>query len=103
MDSTLVRALVALVPILVLLFGAATLYARTKAASALAQVLGAACFIEIGLAHVCEALDLFPSMGWGARGSIGHYLNLASAVLGSGLFLIGYVCHALTRRDTHAA
>jgi|SRR6516162_8245075 len=103
MNPTLVRALVALVPILILLFGAATLYSRIKTVSSLAQVLGALCFIVVGLAHVCEALNLFPSMGWGARGSTGHYVNLVSTVLGSGLFLAGYVCHALGRRDTHAA
>ena len=103
MNPALARALVALVPILVLFFGAATLYARVKTASALAQVLGAVCLVVVGLAHVCEALNLFPSMGWGAKDSVGHYVNLASVVLGSGLFLIGYVCHARSKRDAHAA
>ena len=88
---------------LVLFFGAATLYARIKTGSALVQVLGAACLLVVALAHVCEALNLFPSMGWGAKGSVGHYIDLASAVLGSALFLIGYVCHAIGKRDAHAA
>ena len=94
MNPTLLRSLVALLPMLVLLFGAATMYGRIKTPSALAQLLGAACLIVVALAHVCEALNLFPLMGWGAKDSIGHYVNLASVVMGSGLFLVGYVCHA---------
>jgi hypothetical protein len=38
------------------------------------------------VAHVCEALQLFPWMGWGLQDSAGHYLDLASAVLGSRCF-----------------
>jgi len=47
------------------------------------------------LAHLCEALKLFPSMGWGLSASAGHYLDLGSAVLGLTLFPIGYLWHAL--------
>lgn len=103
MNSTLVRALVTLVPVLVLLSGAAVLYARTRAASALVQALGAACLLVVVLAHVCEALNLLPSMGWGAKGSIGHYIDLASAVLGAALFSGGYLIYALGKGKVHAA
>ena len=103
MNPTLVKALVALVPVLVLLCAAAALYARTKAASALVQALGAACLLVVVLAHVCEALNLLPSMGWGAQGSIGHYIDLASTVLGVALFSVGYLIYALGKRKAHAA
>jgi len=103
MNPPLIKTLIALMPILVLFFGAATLYARTKTGPALAQVLGAACLIVVPLTHICEALDLFPSMGWGTEGSVGHYLDLASAILGLGLFPVGYLFHALGKRNAHAA
>ena len=103
MNPTLAKALVALAPILIVFSGAVALYARTKTASSLVQVLGAACLIVVVLTHVCEALNLFPSMRWGAEDSIGHYVDLASAVLGLSLFPIGYLFHALAKRTAHVA
>ena len=101
MNVTLVKALVALVPILILLSGAVSLYTRTKTASSLVQVLGAACLIVVVFAHVCEALNLFPSMRWGAEDGIGHYVDFVSAVLGLSLFPIGYLFHARARHASH--
>jgi hypothetical protein len=34
-------------------------------------------------------------MQWGSPHSVGHYLNLSSAVLGVVLFLLGYLLQAL--------
>ena len=103
MNPTLAKALVALAPILIVFSGAVALYVRTKTASSLVQVLGAACLIVVVLTHVCEALNLFPSMRWGAEDSIGHYVDLASAILGLSLFPLGYLFHALAKRATHVA
>jgi hypothetical protein len=103
MNPMLLRALIALVPVLVLLCGTAALYARTKSAPALVQTLGATCLIVVVLTHVCEALNLFPSMGWGTEGSVGHYIDLASAILGIALLLIGCLFYALRERHAHAA
>ena len=103
MNPPLVKALIALAPILILFSGAVALYARTKTASSLLQMLGAACLVVVVLIHVCEALNLFPSMSWGAEDSIGHYVDLASAGLGLCLFPIGYLTYALAKRTTHVA
>ena len=43
------------------------------------------------LTHICEALGWFPSMGWGLRNSVGHYVDLSSAVLGVTLFPVGWM------------
>jgi len=51
------------------------------------------------LAHICEALHLFPWMHWGDEHSVGHYLDLASAILGFTLFPLGYLLHVLTKAD----
>jgi hypothetical protein len=48
------------------------------------------------LAHICEAFGIFPWMGWGSEGSMGHYLDLRSALLGLTLFPLGYCLYALT-------
>jgi hypothetical protein len=50
------------------------------------------------LTHIVEAFQLFPSMHWGAEHSVGHYLDLWSAVLGLTLFPVGYLLHTLRKR-----
>jgi hypothetical protein len=52
----------------------------------------------VALTHVCEALGLFPWMGWGLKDSVGHYLDFWSATLGVTLFPVGYLFHVLTNR-----
>jgi len=93
--ATLVSALVALVPVGVLFAGSAVLLVRRQTVGALLQLLGAGCLVVVVLAHVCEALHLFPSMGWGLQDSLGHYLDLSSALLGLALFPAGYLAYAL--------
>jgi hypothetical protein len=39
-------------------------------------------------------------MRWGLEDSIGHYIDLGSAVLGLTLFPTGYCLYALTTRKT---
>jgi hypothetical protein len=92
------KTLVALVPALLLLSGSIVLLSRTRTIAALLQLLGAACLVVIVLTHICEALGLFPWMGWGLPASAGHSLDLGSAVLGFTLFPVGYLCYALSKR-----
>jgi succinate dehydrogenase/fumarate reductase cytochrome b subunit len=92
---TLVRSLVASVPAGMLFAGSLALSLKGKAPSSLLQLLGAGCLVVVVLAHICEALHLFPSMEWGLEGSAGHYLDLGSAVLGLTSFPLGYLLHTL--------
>jgi len=61
------------------------------------QLLGAVCVIIVVLTHTAEAFQIFPAMGWGLPNSAGHYLDLASAILGCALLLLGFVGSAHTR------
>jgi hypothetical protein len=92
------KALVALVPALVLLAGSALLLSKVRSMAALLQLLGAACLVVVVLTHICEALGLLRWMGWGLPDSVGHYLDLGSVVLGFTLFPLGYLWHALSPR-----
>ena len=92
---TLTRALVASVPACALLAGSLVLFSREKARSSYLQLFGAGCLVVVVLAHICEALQIFPSMGWGFKRSAGHYLNLGGAVLGLTFFPLGYLLHML--------
>ena len=95
MNGTLLKALVALVPATMLLVGSANLFWVARRLPTLLQVLGAAGLVIVTLIHVCEALRLFPVMGWGLEGSPGHYLDLVSAVCGFTFFPLGYLLHAV--------
>ena|SRR5579871_2012197 len=97
MQVTLLRAVVALVPAVALLAGSGVLFSRQKGLSAFLQLIGAAGIVAVVLSHVCEALQLFPAMGWGQERSIGHYLDLSGAIVGITLFPGGYLLHALMR------
>jgi hypothetical protein len=94
----LMRALIASVPAGMLFAGALALVVSGKALSSILQLLGAGCLVVVALAHICEALHLFPSMGWGLERSAGHYLDLGSAVLRL-TFPLGYLLHALSLKS----
>ena len=94
MNIGLVKALIALVPTCLLLFGSLILLVKGRTVFSILQALGAVCLVVVALAHVAEALRWFPSMRWGEGQSLGHYLDLSSAVLGVTLFSLGYLIQA---------
>jgi len=97
MNVTLLKAVIALLPVGMLLCGSAVLFFRGNSGRSFLQLLGAACLMLVVLTHVSEALHLFPWMHWGAEHSIGHYLDFWSAVVGLTLFPLGYLLQALTK------
>jgi hypothetical protein len=62
-------------------------------------LLGAACLILVVLTHVAEAFHILPAMGWGRPDSIGHYIDLLSAILGGTLIPLGFLVSATTRHQ----
>jgi hypothetical protein len=92
----MLKATIALVLALLLLSRSVTLFSKTRTTPPLLQLIGTGCLMVVALAHICEVFGLFPWMGWGLSDSVGHYVDLGSAVLGLTLFPIGYLWHALT-------
>ena len=68
------------------------------AVSRFLMLFGAVCLTIVVLTHVAETFGLFPSMGWGQPDSAGHYLDLASAVLGCTLLPVGLIASFIARR-----
>jgi hypothetical protein len=97
MDTALLKALVALVPVCMLFSGSAVMFMRGKTAPLFLQLLGAVCLLVVVFTHIFEALHLFPWMRWGNEHSVGHYLDFGSALLGLTLFPLGYLLHAVTK------
>jgi len=99
MTATLAKSLIAFLPTGMLVWGAVVVFRRGKALPLFLQLVGAGCLAVVVLTHIFEALRLFPSIGWGEQHSIGHYIDLTSAVLGVTLFSVGFLLHALGKRN----
>jgi hypothetical protein len=98
MDTTFLRALVVVVPVCMLISGAALTFFRERSTWSFLQLVGAGGLVVVVFAHVCEALQLFRWMGWGLEDSPGHYIDLSGALLGATLFPVGYFLDALGKR-----
>jgi hypothetical protein len=98
MNAPLLKALVAFVLISVLFSWSVFSFFRGKTVFSFLQFLGAGCLMVVVLTHIFEALHLFPFMQWGSRDSVGHYLDLTSAILGLTLFSIGFLVQTLAKR-----
>jgi hypothetical protein len=96
----IVKLAIALVPVSLLLCGSVVLFRTTQSMWVSLQLLGSMFLGVVLSAHVCEALGIFPWMLWGSEDSIGHYLDLGSALFGLTLFPLGYCLYALTVRKT---
>ena len=94
------RVIVIGVPVLIATGASAAAFAKERNLIALVQLIGAICLLVVILAHVAEAFNLLPAMGWGSSSSLGHYIDLASAISGVILLTVGYLSRKLLRRKT---
>ena len=99
MHVTLVKALVASIPVVILVTWSVAVFSKGRTFGSVLQLLGTACLLVVVLTHVAEAVHLFPFMHWGDEHSAGHYLDLSSVILGVTLFPLGLVFRV--RAKTH--
>jgi hypothetical protein len=92
------KSTIALVPVSLLLYGSVVLYRTTQSIWVSSQLIRSEFLTIIVLIHISEALNIFHWMGRGLEDSIGHYVDLGSAVLDLTLFPTGYCFYALTTR-----
>ena len=102
MNLAVAKDVLALAATAALFAGATVLYGRRRGIDFLLLLVGAGCFVVVALTHVFETFGLFPTLGWGQPRTVGHYIDLAAAIVGLTLVLasvlIRYVRRA-TRRD----
>lgn len=98
MNAVLTKAIIALVPAGLLVGYSVAVFTKRRSLPASLQLAGSVCLVIVVLTHVCEALGLFPFMRFGQPDSAGHYLDLASALLGATL-LPAAVLLRVTRID----
>jgi hypothetical protein len=88
-SAALTKATVA--TIAAILLGVWSAFRLRRSLGGVLQFIGAlGCLIVAG-AHICEALQVLPSMGWGHPNTVGHYLDLSGAVLAIMLFPLGVI------------
>ena len=73
-------------------------FAEEKTGIALTQLVGACFLLVVIFAHVSEAFGFIPSLGWGRPNTLGHYIDLVSAIAGAVLFPVGYIGRRYARR-----
>lgn len=95
MNPTLLKTLLGTVPAFTLFLASSIMLVKETRAWSVLQFVGTVGMMMVLFTHLCEALQLFPWMQWGQGTSIGHYLDLSSAVLGVTFFPLGYLLHAL--------
>ena len=67
----------------------ALVYHHRRSTGSALLLLATLCFIVVALTHVFEALGILSGLGWGRPGSLGHYVDLAAAILGLTLLALG--------------
>ena len=91
MNRTLATSLVAFLVVCGLLSVVIARFIRRRSSATLLQLLGAGLLLVVVLTHVAEGLRVLRFMHWGEEHSVGHYLDLWSAVLGVALLALGLV------------
>lgn len=97
MEKLLLRSALALLPATALFVGALLLLLGNRVLHSFLQAAGSGFLVLVVLAHIFEALHMFPSMGWGLEGTVGHYLDLVSAICAGTLFPLGYLLQHLKK------
>ena len=97
MNQTFTNAILFSLPLAVLFVWSLVLFCRKRPFSSL-QLLGAVSLLIVLFAHLCEAEHWLPFMHWGEPHSIGHYLDLTSAILGIAFSATGIVLGTLKKK-----
>lgn len=99
MNSTLLKALLVLVVVSVLfIWTLVTFRSKRNSKLLLLQLIGSTFLIIVAIVHIFEAEKWFEFMHWGSPHSIGHYLDLSSAIFGIVLFSTSLIFSKLLRK-----
>lgn len=96
-DGTFFKAVIASVPVGTMLVWSVALWLKRRTVWSAVQLAGSVGLAVVVIAHICEGLHLFPWFGWGDEHSVGHYVDLSSAILGVTLLPLGYFLHRRER------
>jgi hypothetical protein len=102
-NTTLSRAVLFAVLVVILLARSIVRVKQARTQSAVFQLVGACCLAVVVLAHIAEGLHLVPGMGWGQPHSVGHSIDLISLIGGIGFLIASVVCWLITKSRQQAS
>jgi hypothetical protein len=82
MNAAVLKGLLSLAAALVFFGVSGVLFLTRRGLYPALQALGLGCFGVMALTHVFQEFSLLDSLGWGQPHSVGHFIDLAAALLG---------------------
>jgi|ERR1700732_5306949 hypothetical protein len=98
MNAAVLKGLLALVAACTFLGVSIVLFLTRRGLASALQAMGIGCFGVMALTHVFEEFSILPGLGWGQPHSVGHFIDLVTALLGVTFMTTSFL---LWRRDQH--
>lgn len=93
MNAAVLKGLLALAGAGVFLTVSAALFVTRRDLGGALLASGIGWFGVMALTHVFESFSMLPAFGWGQPHSVGHFIDLAAAVLGITFVTLGFLVH----------
>src|SRR5215469_6568209 len=93
MSATVLKGLLALAGASVFLTVSAALFVTRRDLASALLATGIGWLGVMALTHVFESFSLLPAFGWGRPHSVGHFIDLAAALLGVAFVTAGFLVH----------
>ena len=93
MTAAVLKGLLALAGASIFLAVSAALFVTRRDLGAALLATGIGWFGVMALTHVFESFSILPAFGWGQPHSVGHFIDLAAALLGIAFVTLGFLVH----------
>jgi len=91
MNASVLKGLLALAGASVFVTVSAALFATRRDLASALLATGIGWFGVMALTHVFESFSILPAFGWGRPHSVGHFIDLAAALLGVVFVTAGFL------------
>ena len=93
MNVAALKGLLALAAACVFLAVSTALFVTRRDLRSALLATGIGWFGVMALTHFFESFSILPAFGWGRPDSVGHFIDLAAAVLGITFVTLGFLIH----------
>ena len=93
------KGLLALVGTFTFLGVSVSVLMTRRGVSSVLLALGCGSFAVMALTHVFEAYSLLPRLGWGKPHTVGHFIDLITALLGITLVGASFLLRSVQRQS----